>query len=80
MQASLAHLKQFDHVADAVSYLNQLKVTPAVKIAAQLDSSELIQLLENPELKHNDALLAHLTMRVEPIFWTSSLKTAWLTF
>ena len=61
MQASLAHLKQFDHVADAVSYLNQLKVSPAVKLAAQLDSSELIQLLESPELKHNDALLAHLT-------------------
>lgn len=42
MQDSIAHLKQFDHVADAVSYLNQLKATVTVQLATQLDTDELI--------------------------------------
>lgn len=61
MQDSIAHLKQFDHVADAVSYLNQLKATVAVQLATQLDTDGLIELIENPELTHDVELLTHLS-------------------
>lgn len=60
MQTSFHTLQQFDHVADAVSYLNQLKNTQAVKLAAQLDSAALIDLLENPDLRCDSDLAAYL--------------------
>ncbi|HJH23442.1 MAG TPA: magnesium transporter [Paenalcaligenes hominis] len=53
MFASIKKLQSFDHVADAVSYLNQLKTAEALKLAAQLDAETLINLLESPELKHS---------------------------
>ena len=60
MHVSLAQLKHYDHIADAVSYLNQLKSNTAVKLALQLDHTTLIELLENPDLKHDVALLTAL--------------------
>ncbi|WP_300646953.1 magnesium transporter [Paenalcaligenes sp.] len=60
MQTSFHTLQQFDHVADAVSYLNQLKNTQAVKLAAQLDSAALVDLLENPDLRCDSDLAAYL--------------------
>lgn len=53
MFASIKKLQSFDHVADAVSYLNQLKSAEALKLVAQLDTETLINLLESPELKHS---------------------------
>ena len=60
MLTPLQTLQAFDHVADAVSYLNQKKRIEAIKLAVQLRSDELIQLLESPELKHSLDIAAFL--------------------
>lgn len=60
MLTPLQKLQAFDHVADAVSYLNQLKRTEAVQLAAQLDTNDLILLLESPELKHSHDIASFL--------------------
>lgn len=57
MSGSLATLQKFDHIADAVSYLNQLKPSEAIKLAMQLDDSTLANLLENPDLHHDLELI-----------------------
>lgn len=53
MFEALKKLQAFDHTADAVSYLNQLKRDDALTLAAQLDADTLIKILESPELKHS---------------------------
>lgn len=61
MQSALTHLKQFDHIADAVNFLNHKKPAAAVDLALQLGNDTLITLLESPELKHDRALLKAIT-------------------
>lgn len=61
MQSDLNQLKQFDHIADAVNYLNQLKSSTAINLALQLEDSTLTTLVDNPELKHDRALLEAIT-------------------
>ena len=54
-------LHQFDHIADAVSYLNQLKADQAVELAMQVPPDVLVGLLENPDLKYGVELLEAIT-------------------
>lgn len=63
MFEALKKLQAFDHTADAVSYLNQLKRNDALTLAVQLDADTLINLLESPELKHSQYLAALLALK-----------------
>lgn len=62
MFEALKKLQAFDHTADAVSYLNQLKRTDALTLATQLDADALIKILESPELKHSHYLASALAI------------------
>lgn len=53
-------LHSFSHIADVVSHLNTLKPAAAVRKALQLDSLRLVELLENPDLRHQARLATEL--------------------
>lgn len=58
MPLKIKKLQSFDHIPEAVGFLNQLKRAEALQVAADLDSATLIRLLQNPELRHSVALAA----------------------
>ncbi len=61
MPLTLNKLLSFDHIPDAVGYLNRLKQVEALQTIADLETATLVRLLQNPELKHGVALAAMLT-------------------
>lgn len=61
MKPSLDVYNRIPHIADAVSYINKLKKTQVLKLTPQLSHFQLIELLDNPELKYAVDIASHLT-------------------